>query len=258
MDVAELKTEIYDLKDRRKEVALNADPVSPHELQPLSDADSWALFSNKILALSYSDLPFYLKPCFLYLGLFPEDSSISARKLSKIWVAEGFVIQHGDELAEDIADEYLEELADRCMVRVSKRKPTGIQRCRIHNLLRDLSISKAKEVKFLHIRTGINSTSAALPLTSARRLAFHPIADHIIPGPPYQHVHSAFYFCPLKRHDLDRIFQYTIVYGMFGVLDLRYLGDLDVESYPILPDAVGKLIHLRYLYSSEEIHVIHR
>ncbi|XXG71012.1 hypothetical protein AAC387_Pa07g0361 [Persea americana] len=34
-----------------------------------------------ILALSYWDLPPYLKPCFLYFGLFPEDYEISSGKL---------------------------------------------------------------------------------------------------------------------------------------------------------------------------------
>ncbi|XXG71039.1 hypothetical protein AAC387_Pa07g0381 [Persea americana] len=36
---------------------------------------------RKILALSYWDLPYYLKPCFLYLGLFPESSEIGSGRL---------------------------------------------------------------------------------------------------------------------------------------------------------------------------------
>ena len=31
---------------------------------------------NKVLSLSYNDLPCHLKPCFLYLGNFPEDFEI--------------------------------------------------------------------------------------------------------------------------------------------------------------------------------------
>ncbi|XXG71146.1 hypothetical protein AAC387_Pa07g0467 [Persea americana] len=42
-----------------------------------------------ILALSYWDLPYYLKPCFLYLGLFPEDQEIDSSRLIHMWIAEG-------------------------------------------------------------------------------------------------------------------------------------------------------------------------
>ncbi|XP_038979287.1 putative disease resistance protein At1g50180 [Phoenix dactylifera] len=39
-----------------------------------------------ILGLSYNDLPYPLKPCFLYIAAFPEDSIISASKLVRLWV----------------------------------------------------------------------------------------------------------------------------------------------------------------------------
>uniref|UniRef100_A0A803MQM1 NB-ARC domain-containing protein n=1 Tax=Chenopodium quinoa TaxID=63459 RepID=A0A803MQM1_CHEQI len=44
-----------------------------------------------MLALSYDDLPGNLKPCFLYLGVFPEDCQIPAGMLTRMWIAEGFV-----------------------------------------------------------------------------------------------------------------------------------------------------------------------
>ena len=42
-----------------------------------------------ILALSYNDLPYYLKSCFLYCGIFPKDHKIKVRNLINLWVAEG-------------------------------------------------------------------------------------------------------------------------------------------------------------------------
>ncbi|KAK4405534.1 putative late blight resistance proteinR1A-10 [Sesamum angolense] len=61
-------------------------------------------FSN-ILSLSYNHLPYLLKPCFLYMGAFPEDHEIRASKLIRIWVAEGFLKSKGDKILEEIAEE---------------------------------------------------------------------------------------------------------------------------------------------------------
>ncbi|KAL0319044.1 UNVERIFIED_CONTAM: putative disease resistance RPP13-like protein 3 [Sesamum angustifolium] len=47
----------------------------------------------KILSLSYSHMPIHLKPCFLYLAIFPEDYEIRISKLIKLWIAEGLLIQ---------------------------------------------------------------------------------------------------------------------------------------------------------------------
>ncbi|XP_073282833.1 putative late blight resistance protein homolog R1B-17 [Primulina huaijiensis] len=46
---------------------------------------------SKILSLSYDYLPAHLKPCFLYMGVFPEDSEIRVSWLVKLWIAEGFL-----------------------------------------------------------------------------------------------------------------------------------------------------------------------
>ncbi|XXG55018.1 hypothetical protein AAC387_Pa03g2757 [Persea americana] len=58
----------------------------------LAEDSNWCM---EILALSYYDLPYYLKPCFLYLGLFPEDYEIKSKELIRLWIAEGFIQQRG-------------------------------------------------------------------------------------------------------------------------------------------------------------------
>ncbi|XP_042026598.1 putative late blight resistance protein homolog R1A-10 isoform X2 [Salvia splendens] len=57
-------------------------------------AQSGEQFSS-ILSLSYNHLPNHLKPCFLYMGAFPEDSEIKGSTLVRMWVAEGFVKSKG-------------------------------------------------------------------------------------------------------------------------------------------------------------------
>ncbi|KAK9041481.1 hypothetical protein V6N11_016581 [Hibiscus sabdariffa] len=71
-----------------------------------------------VLALSYDDLPPYLRPCFQYLSHFPEDYEISVDRLIQLWVAEGIVSSNqedrdGGEIAEDVAERYLMELVER-------------------------------------------------------------------------------------------------------------------------------------------------
>ncbi|KAK5786813.1 hypothetical protein PVK06_041459 [Gossypium arboreum] len=77
-----------------------------------------------VLSLSYDDLPPYLRPCFLYLSHFPEDYEISVDRLIQLLVAEGIVSskQEADEgqIVEDVAEGYLMELAERCMIQVRK------------------------------------------------------------------------------------------------------------------------------------------
>ncbi|KAL0448367.1 UNVERIFIED_CONTAM: Disease resistance protein RPP13 [Sesamum latifolium] len=100
----------------------------------------------KILSLSYINLPQHLRPCFLYMGGFPEDHEIHVWKLIKLWVAEGFIKPNGSNSLEEEAEEYLEDLVKRSLVLVTKRKTDGkIKICSIHDLVRDLCIRKAEE-----------------------------------------------------------------------------------------------------------------
>ncbi|KAL0332939.1 UNVERIFIED_CONTAM: Disease resistance protein RPP8 [Sesamum calycinum] len=112
----------------------------------------------KILSLSYINLPQHLRPCFLYMGGFPEDYEIHVWKLIKLWVAEGFIKPNGSNSLEEEAEEYLEDLVKRSLVLVTKRKTDGkIKICSVHDLVRDLCIRKAEEENFLH--RGIRATS---------------------------------------------------------------------------------------------------
>ncbi|KAJ4977389.1 hypothetical protein NE237_002495 [Protea cynaroides] len=124
-----------------------------------------------ILSLSYTDLPYYLQSCFLYFGLFPEDYEIDSDKLIRLWVAEGFIQQRGDETMEDVAEDYLEELIQRSIIQAaSRRSDGGVETCRIHDILRDFVVSEAKKDKLLEIHGNNCSTS----LNRFRRLAIHP------------------------------------------------------------------------------------
>ncbi|KAJ4807113.1 Disease resistance family protein [Rhynchospora pubera] len=133
-----------------------------------------------IISTSYEDLPFALKLCFMYLAVFPEDYQIKASNLIQLWIAEGLIF-HDDQSTktmEDIAESYLEEIAQRCMIQVSTRSWSGrIKYCYIHDILRELAIRKAKENNFLFLCSESDADSISRTSTSTRRIAFYNYND---------------------------------------------------------------------------------
>ncbi|XP_057756616.1 putative disease resistance RPP13-like protein 3 [Arachis stenosperma] len=104
---------------------------------------------SNVLKLSYDSLPQRLKSCFLLLGVFPENYKINVKRLKQLWIAEGLIQPQtdGPEL-EDIAEDNLNELVDRSLVMVAKRRSDGgVKSCRIHDLLLDLCISDSRAEK---------------------------------------------------------------------------------------------------------------
>ncbi|KAG5530895.1 hypothetical protein RHGRI_025746 [Rhododendron griersonianum] len=137
-----------------------------HMWRHIRDHDSDRV--QHILALSFNDLPYRLKSCFLYLGLFPEDFEIDAEKLCRLWEAEGFIKlgKESFEEEEEEAETYLRELIDRSLIQVVTRNWRRIITCRVHDLLHDFAIEKSKELNFLQIyRERLSPNS--------RRLAFN-------------------------------------------------------------------------------------
>ncbi|XP_057773792.1 putative late blight resistance protein homolog R1B-8 [Salvia miltiorrhiza] len=124
-------------------------------------------FSN-ILSLSYNHLPNHLKPCFLYMGAFPEDYKIEASRLIWMWVAEGFVKSNGDKSSEEEAEDYLKSLVERNVIMVRNYKYGKAESYSMHDLLRDVCIRKSEEEKFLHVK---NSSNVAF--SNPRRVSFH-------------------------------------------------------------------------------------
>ncbi|KAJ4716723.1 Disease resistance protein [Melia azedarach] len=204
---------------------------------------------SSILALSYDELPYQLKSCFLYLSLFPEDSLIDTEKLIQLWIAEGFIPQ-GEEEMEDVAEEYLKELIDRSMIQIAERYLDRVKTCRIHDLLRELAIKKAKALDFLDIyHEKINLCQSSTSLIRRQVVASgnkrYVSSEHINPQ-----LRSLLFFNP----DLESL---NVKHLKILCSRLRFLRVLKLEDTRIersgpsgkvvrLPNLIGKLIHLRY------------
>lgn len=220
----------------------------------------------EVLDLSYQDLPVQLKPCFLYLSQFPEDFEIPKTKLIQLWVAEGVVSSRYEternETIEDVGERYLGNLISRCMVQVGQMGSTGrIKTCRLHDLMRDLCLSKARKENFLYIINGSqqNSTidfgsssnlSDARQIGEVRRLAvfLEQHVDQLIPQdkPVNEHLRSLVFFhdkkCRMENWDLIKgVF---VKFKLLRVLDLEGIKGLKGQ---LLPKEVGNLLWLRFL-----------
>ena len=191
----------------------------------------------RILALSYADLPYDLKLCFLYLSAFPEDCLIESDRLIGLWIAEGFIAERGDGLTlEETAEIQLEKLIERSLVHVVSRNPEdGVISCRVHDLLRELCISEAKQIDLMSVYQG---TRHVLP-ESLRRLS-------IITQPDEETI-SRLKSAPRLRALLG--FNYKVDFGFYlSVGGLKLIRVIDLQgAFNLLPEEIGGLVNLRYL-----------
>ncbi|XP_042949798.1 disease resistance protein RPM1-like [Carya illinoinensis] len=193
---------------------------------------------NKILSLSYYDLPYYLKSCFLYLSIFPDYHPIDKMRLIRLWIAEGFVKAKEGMTLEEVAEAYFDELLNRSLIQVAGTTGEGrIKTCRIHDLLREIIIRKSSDQNFLTIVR----ENVMLP-EKARRLSIQKSMQDVHDKQRMSRLRSLLMF---RRVDSQSKSYYPILHP----LDLKLLKVLDLEGAPleIFPNEIFRLIHLKYL-----------
>uniref|UniRef100_A0A0E0MI50 AAA+ ATPase domain-containing protein n=1 Tax=Oryza punctata TaxID=4537 RepID=A0A0E0MI50_ORYPU len=187
------------------------------------------------LYLSYDDLPEHLKQCFLYCIVYPEDWTIRRDELIRMWVAEGFVEVHTDQLLEDTAEEYYYELISRNLL-----QPVGSyfdqSRCKMHDLLRQLACYLSREECYIGDPTSLVDNN----MCKLRRILVITEKDMVvIPSMGKEEIKLRTFRTQQNPLGIENTFFMRFMY--LRVLDLS---DLLVEK---IPDCIGHLIHLRLL-----------
>ncbi|CAL5049985.1 unnamed protein product [Urochloa decumbens] len=228
---------------------------------------SWQLANNpelswisNVLNMSLNDLPCYLRSCFLYCSLYPEDYKIKRKLISKLWIAEGLVEERGDGTTmEEVAECYLTELTQRSLLQVTERNACGRARTFLmHDLVREVTSIVAKNEKFgiacgdggisqgchearrLCIQRGAKTFST---LASSRLRSFI-LFDTEVP--------SSWIYDILSRFRLLRVLclRFANVEEVPGVVtelyNLRYL-DLSHTRVKKIPASIRKLVNLQVL-----------
>ncbi|KAG5588706.1 hypothetical protein H5410_049140 [Solanum commersonii] len=101
-------------------------------------------YSRATMQLSFDNLPDCLKPCLLYMGMFPEDAIIPVYILASLWTAEGFVLDI------ESAEDYLMDLIHSNVVMVLKREYNGkVIYCQVHDVVLHFCLEKSREENFM-------------------------------------------------------------------------------------------------------------
>ncbi|KAJ4972604.1 hypothetical protein NE237_005778 [Protea cynaroides] len=200
-------------------------------------------------ALSYDNVPNFLKPCFLYLGLFPEDSLIDCKTLIQLWIAEGFIQMRGEESME----------ARMNMIQVDKRRSNG-------------SVEILRQDKFLDI---FGNHDWETHCTMSRRVAVHStkgkekegtqIPDSSSLNDPRSMLcfHNLSNIRPLEDKSFYKSFKLLRVLGTLtikrlpsSIHNLQNLRTLDINGTGIIgiPGSIFELEELRYFYGNTDIY----
>ncbi|KAH7565631.1 hypothetical protein JRO89_XS09G0236900 [Xanthoceras sorbifolium] len=208
-----------------------------------------------VLALSYQDLPSLVKPCFIYMGLFPRGFEIPVRRLLHLWCAEGFVTPSTTEELdrEDLEEFCFEELVIRNMVQVRLRLDGCPKTCCMSNVLYDFFSRKAENVGFFYHHFHHQSSpesSAAQPKLAVWRLASYLGIKHF----PYSYLdilnlrsYTAFdtRIRGTPAREIGMLLNKIVSsrgFGLVTVLDLE-----GVYKPKLSDDVVSKMLLLSYL-----------
>lgn len=217
----------------------------PHEWKKLLDgmgsrleSDPHLRLCSRVLCESYYDLPLHLKSCFLYFGLFPENSIIPTEDLFDLWIAEGLVPCNNDSPPEQVAEDYLHQLIDRSLVQVTCRNVAGlVESCRVQEFMREIIVKKSRELNFCQALDGKDLSHC----NGSRRISICGSGENIL-----KIIKDSEQVRSLKLFNIDSLPESFMAAIVPNFKLIKVLGFHNV-ALDRLPNDLGKLFYLRYL-----------
>uniref|UniRef100_M0X9T6 Uncharacterized protein n=1 Tax=Hordeum vulgare subsp. vulgare TaxID=112509 RepID=M0X9T6_HORVV len=219
-----------------------------------------------ILNLSYTHLPIHLRPCFLYLGMYPEDRLIIRDDLVRQWIAEGFVCSlHGADL-EDVAKSYFIELINRGLIQPEETCYGDVITCRLHDMMLDLILSKSTEDNFISVAykyedmTRFNSCEYKVRRLSLQSSVGGALSKTLATSMSQVRSYTQFgqsnYMLPLPQFKYLQVLAFEFPFNWKTIVDLRATGHLFLLRYlkvsalsaeVTLPAKIQGFVHLETL-----------
>ncbi|CAN6583182.1 unnamed protein product [Malus baccata var. baccata] len=196
------------------------------------------------LLLSYFDLAPTVKRCLLYCVIFPKDHLINKDYLIELWMSQGYLYSKGNTEKEIIGQRCFDNLAMRSFFQDFKEDIDGnIWRCKMHDIVHDfLQYLTQHECFTMEVKDG-NDTIKPLG-DKIRHLTLM-----LAPEGPLSCV--SFSSCDLRT--LATFDSKLNVVDSTLMSQLKHLRTLNLSdnSIEVLPEEIGKLVHLRFIDLSE-------
>ncbi|XP_078169994.1 disease resistance protein RGA2-like [Carex rostrata] len=217
------------------------------------ESELWSLKQGQddimpALRLTYQYLPSYLKPCFLFCSIFPQDYLFSKNDLIYMWIALGMVPRsvNGTMSSEDVGSKYFDEMLSKSIFICPNLVFPNENQFIMHDLIHELSI--------------LVSQGECLR-TSTNKLVYVPnTIRHLyarIDGPNELRISSLKNLRTLVI-DIDEFHhpeQDSIVTELLEGMESLRLLILFANNLSEFPESASKLLHLRYLrLNSYRIH----
>ncbi|CAN4114885.1 unnamed protein product [Withania somnifera] len=195
---------------------------------------------KRLFNLCYQDLPYYLKSCFTYLSIIPKYYVIGKMRLVRLLAAQGFVLEREGNAIAQVAESYLNELANRNLIQVAERFSDGrLDSFTIHNLWREIIPSMSAE----RVTATTAHSEEIRRSHKVRHLVIHDqLAGDIQDIDQFKHLHT---LVTLGLSDsVSNSFLLKLLSGSFKLLKV-----LDLTGAPLvkIPDEVFELFHLKFL-----------
>ncbi|XP_047339606.1 putative disease resistance protein RGA1 [Impatiens glandulifera] len=122
-----------------------------NEWSKIRDNEIWETQNEEsdllpILRLSYYELPYHLRRCFVFCAIFPKDAKIEKERLIQLWMAHGLISTVKNQEVEDIGNTIWKELCWISFFQDEESDRDGIyETCKMHDLMHDLAQSVMKD-----------------------------------------------------------------------------------------------------------------
>ncbi|KAI4312755.1 hypothetical protein MLD38_037552 [Melastoma candidum] len=208
-------------------------------------------WNKAVMHLTYTKLSPWVKPCLLYLCLFPKGSEIRTRRAFQLWYAEGLARRNGS----DTAEACLQELVSRNIVQQVKRRKAdkSLKTFSLPGYWHDYLLKFATNFGLLELDVEDNSISRRKSLIAASPWVARCLGtSNSLPPQDVKttsRIRSYISFKKDKAGNLSREVK-QLLKPLQGMRDSMLLRVLDLEGVykPMLPENFGDLLpNLRYL-----------